>query len=290
MKRRSRPVIKRKPLRRRVKRLLWLLIPILIAWFFLDVFVIEVKYPALSVYHVEVPNLPENLDGFKIVQLSDVHRLDESFDPVIRRAVEIANSQKPDIAVLTGDFAGQDISNYDPCMKLLAEINTKKGIYAVLGNHDHWAGANSVKKAIRENDIRLLDNSNKEVAPGLFIAGVDDHWTGRPNGRKALRGVGRNDCCVMASHSPHSVKEFAGRKGLFICGHTHGGQVQIPFIPRNRLPGLRGSEYIDGWYNRGGILVYVSRGVGVIDPAVRFRCRSEVVLYVLHPGETARVE
>lgn len=248
----------------------------------IDAVLYEPTHPVLTTYHIAIPNLPRELNGYKIVQMSDFHRHRRSPDLAIIRAVELANTTHADAAVLTGDFVGKRTRDIEPCFKMLDKLRVKHGSYAVLGNHDHWTGAKDIIRAIDKHHITLLNNTNSEAAKGLYLVGIDDQWTGKPDVKKAFEGVGKNSY-VMLSHTPKAVGLFKDHKSLLITGHTHGGQGNLPFIQRNKLPGLKGWKYIGGWYREYGILMYVNRGVGTIAMPIRFRCRPEVTLYVLHP-------
>jgi hypothetical protein len=120
------------------------------------------------------------------------------------------------------------------------------------------------------------------------VVGIDDHWAGNPDVDTAFGNVEESGAYVMISHTPLAAGLFAGKRGLLITGHTHGGQIVPPFIPRNRLPGLKGWAYIKGWYEVGDILMYVNCGIGMVNPPLRFRCRPEVTLYVLHPAKGSK--
>lgn len=250
--------------------------------------VIEPRSIQLTTYHIAVPGLPSNQDGFKIVQLSDLHRRYAVPDDVIRKAVKIANSTHADAVVLTGDYVGHTKSDIDPCFDMLKNLHTRLGSYAVLGNHDYWTDSEAVSSSIRKHRINLITNKSAKVADGVYIIGVDDEWTGHPDSAAAFKNVNSRACCIMICHSPMSVTRFKGHRGLLITGHTHGGQIDIPGVPRNLLPGLKGWKYIRGWYSTGDIMMYVNRGIGMINPAIRFHCRPEVTLYVLHPAKGSR--
>lgn len=262
-----------------------LILSIVAAAVFVDATIYEPRFPQLTTYDVAVPNLPASLDGFKIVQLSDIHRRRGVPDSVIKRAVRMANSTNPDAVVLTGDYSGMDPTNIEPCFKMLSKLESRLGAYAVLGNHDHWTGAEAVSESIARHHITLLDNESARLGPGLYLAGIDDQWVGSPDVNAAFRGIPKGSACVMLSHTPVALPLFAGHKGLLVTGHTHGGQVNLPLIPRTRLPGFHNCKCIKGWYEENGILMYVNRGIGMINPPVRFLCRPEVSLYVLHPAK-----
>lgn len=242
---------------------------------------VEPRWIEVTRHEVQLAGLSEALDGTKFVQISDLHRSDTVPDSVIEKTVRIVNSEKPDIVVLTGDFVNHPAENAGPCAEMLSKLKARLGIFAVLGNHDHWTDAETVANALRSAGIVVLDNENREVAPGLFLIGIDDEWAGRPDPELAWSGVDESAGQVLLSHSPLAVDLVSDRRCLMLTGHTHGGQVTIPFISRSRLPGLKGWKYIDGWYTHNDVKMYVNRGIGMIRPAVRFRCRPEVAVFTL---------
>ncbi len=259
------------------------------AW--LEAWWYEPLHPVVSEYAVELPGLPEGLAGFTLVQLSDLHRHGGGLsDEAIKRAVALANRARPDVAVVTGDFAGSDPRDYKPCAALLKQLKAPKGIFAVLGNHDHWVDDGYPREALRLAGIRLLDNEHVEIAPGLVLAGLDDELAGRPDERRALAGVPKGAALVILAHEPRTCERVKERTALLLVGHTHGGQVNLPLLARNKLPGLRGAKWIAGWYREGRVLMYVNRGIGMIPPRVRFRCRPEVSVFRLYPAKGKEVE
>ncbi len=274
-----------KPRSRRLRRVFIVLLLVCAVAFVLLHYNQDVE---LTAYDVGVPGLPPELDGLRVVQLSDIHRSIMVPDSLIEQAVGKANSTHADIALLTGDLVSRGRHNAEPCAKMLSKLDTRLGIYAVLGNHDQWTNAKAVTTALSSRGIEVLRNKHCEPAKGLYLVGTDFVGVsglkpGHPYVRKAFKRVPEDVCYLMVSHTPRAVICFKGKRGLLITGHTHGGQVQIPHIRRNRLPGLMGWKYIQGWYREGDILMYVNRGVGMVNPAVRFRCPPEVTLYVLHP-------
>lgn len=248
-----------------------------------DAIAFEPRYPVLTSYDVALPNLPGELDGFRIVQLSDIHRRRITPDSVIRRAVELANSTNADVAALTGDFVGKDLDDIDPCFEMLSELRTRLGSYAILGNHDHWLDADVVSRSIVSHGITLLNNANAKIAENLYFVGIDDEWAGEPDVETAMLGLEEKVCCVMLSHIPEAIDLFEGHSGLVLSGHTHGGQVKLPSL--RWVPDANPTRYVEGWYRKDRMLMYVSRGVGMSILPLRFRCRPEVTLFVLHPSQ-----
>lgn len=250
--------------------------------------VYEPRNVQLTVYHVAIPNLPPTLDGFKVVQLSDIHRRLIVPDSTIRSAVKIANSTHADVAVLTGDYVGYNRNDINGCFNILSKLKPRLGTYAVLGNHDYRTDPEAVRMALRAHGMILVDNANAKVSKDLYIAGLEDSWEAFPNQDAALEKMPDNAACIMLSHSPLGVNALHGWRGLLITGHTHGAQCYIPPISRDNWPGLLKWKYIRGWYQQMGVLMYVNRGIGMGNAPFRFLCRPEVTLYVLHPSKDGR--
>lgn len=246
-----------------------------------DALVYEPLHIELSTYYLPVAHLPVALNGFRIVQLTDIHRSPITQDSIIIKAIRMANATNPDAVVLTGDFVTDDPTGANEVAEMLSKLTSRLGSYAVLGNHDYVAGAGAVTNALESQGIRCLTNDNVELARGLFLVGLDDHGQGKPDAEAAFRGVGEDSSYVTIAHSPMAVLDIKGRKGLLLTGHTHGGQIRIPFVATHLLPGLVADKYIAGWYLDGNLRTYVNRGIGMTNLPMRFRCRPEVALFVL---------
>ena len=241
-----------------------------------------------NAFEVILPHLPASLDGLRIVQLSDLHRRNTASDKIITQSMQMAEALQPDVLVLTGDFVSSRMKNILPAQKLVSTARAKYGVYAVLGNHDNWVSGPKVAGALRADGIKVLVNKGHRPVPGLYIAGSDDWWTGHPDVDKAFQGQRPDEAGILLAHHPKSAETIPTKPVLVLSGHTHGGQICVPFVPRNWLPGLLGSHYIDGWYRNGRNLMYVNRGIGTTGPPVRFYCRPEITVYTLrhHAGAT----
>ncbi len=152
----------------------------------------------------------------------------------------------------------------------------------------YWTDAPTVSECITKSGIKLLTNGNARLPNGVYLVGVDDEWSGNPDEETAFRGVGKHDPCVMLCHEPTSVKRFSSHAGLVLCGHTHGGVLNIPVLVGCFARFAHCGGYISGWYERGPDLMYVNRGLGSVFPPVRFRSRPEVTLFILHPTKSKR--
>ncbi len=264
----------------------WLVLGLLVVGTVLDAFFIEPRRVQLVTYDVTVPGLSPQLDGFRVVQLSDLHRRWIVPDGNIRRAVDLANTAQADVALLTGDFVSNNASNAEPSCEMLSRLTTRLGSFAVLGNHDHKHAEFAIPNSLARNGIRLLNNESLEVAPGLFIVGIDDLGEKQYDVAKSFANVPNGAARVVMTHNPQLASQMQDYQGLMVSGHTHGGQICLPFSRTANLAGLLGWPYIKGWYSVGGMLVYVNRGIGMTGIPARFFCRPEVTLYILHPGNS----
>lgn len=276
-----------KPRSRRRRVVAWSIGAFLLACA-IDAFVYEPYRPVLSTYDIAIPGLPATLDGFRVVQLSDLHRSSEGSDGIIKAAVDIANSTHADIAVITGDFVYRSAINAVPCCCVLGNLRAKFGSFAVLGNHDNSTGAPRVSKAINNSSIVLLNNKNVRLPNGLVVVGLSDVTLGISKDRVMFDGVEKTEPCLFLAHSQLSIDRLRGRTGLLLTGHTHGGQVSIPIVTRLVVSHFLGCNMLSGYHSKGRVLMYVNRGIGTIFCRMRFRCRSEVTLFILHPTNQSR--
>ena len=243
---------------------------------------VEPHWLALEQVDVPLPDLPAHLDGFAIAQLSDLHRGPEVTQEHIAQAVELALQQKPDLVVVTGDYVSDSAGYASSCAEALAPLTVTGDALACLGNHDHWTDAGAADGALADAGLIVLRNAAREAADGLWVAAVDDVWEQQANLEQSLAEVPVGATVVLLAHEPDYADTVAadGRVSLQLSGHSHGGQVRLPFVGPPTLPYL-GRKYHSGKYRVGGMWLYVNRGVGLIRPAVRFNCRPEVTLLTL---------
>ncbi|MCS6805707.1 MAG: metallophosphoesterase [Acidobacteriota bacterium] len=215
----------------------------------------------------------------KLVHLSDIHARDVGRRE--RRLVEILRAEKPDIIVITGDTV---IRGYTPegLSRVLEQFDAPLGIWFVFGNWEHWEGAPMNPSFYEAAGVRLLLNRGQLVRGDVWLAGFDDLSAGRPNMQAALNGRPADVFTIALFHSPAYFDQVAGQCHLALAGHTHGGQVRLPLLPPLWLPPGCG-PYAEGWYERNGSRLYVSRGVGTAVVNVRFFCRPEVAVITIGP-------
>ncbi len=235
-----------------------------------------------------LPAWRPELADLKLVQLSDFHLHPFTTAAQIEAAVEEARVLQPDVAVLTGDYVLATADAIFELAPILARLNPRLGIYAVLGNHDHWQSAAVVRQGLQEVGITLLHNCHVALEGGLVVAGVDDPWVGRPDLASALDGLSSADVVVLLAHEPDFADQFTRdpRVHLQLSGHSHGGQVRVPGIGAVFLP-QHGQKYDMGLYQVQDAWVYTNRGLGVTGANVRLNCPPEITSITWKPAGAA---
>lgn len=229
-----------------------------------------------------IPNLPERFEGFRITQLTDIHHSRIVDLSEVQRVVNLANETKPDLIVLTGDYTTSYRRYIEPCAEALAGLTAPKGVWAVLGNHDHYTDPELTTRALARNRIAVMNNFNTVIKRGpdaIQLAGIDDWSWNRTDWQRAFYGINEKFPMVLLSHQP-SVLDLEESKtaSLIISGHTHGGQIKLPFIGAPARFATIDLKYANGLFSRGPTQLYVSRGTGVIGLPVRLGVRPEIAV------------
>ena len=227
--------------------------------------------------------LPRELDGLRIVHLSDIHHSPFTGSEQIERAIETANSLEPDIIALTGDYVSHDPGYAAPCAELLGRLRARHGVYAVLGNHDHWTDASLITDLFRAEGIKMLVNEGMRFELGgaaFWLAGVDDTMVGLEDLPLALAGSQADEMKLLLAHNPIILRR-AARAGvdLVLSGHTHGGQVN--WRSERSASGRPRRRILRGLGRRGHTQIYVTRGLGTVVLPIRYGCPPEVSLLEL---------
>jgi predicted MPP superfamily phosphohydrolase len=232
---------------------------------------------------VGLKRLPRRLDGLKVVQLSDIHHGPLTSRAQIERAVEVANSLQPDIIALTGDYISHERTYVQPCAEMLGRLRARRGVYAVLGNHDNWVDAELVTDLFRAEGISVLKNEGlrfEDRGASFWLAGVDDTMVGLEDLPLALAGSRDEELKLLLAHNPIILRR-AARAGvdLVLSGHTHGGQVA--WRNERSASGRVRRRILRGLARRGETQIYVTRGLGTVVLPVRYGCPPEVTLLTL---------
>jgi uncharacterized protein len=242
-------------------------------------------------HHYEITNtdifirdLPQRFEGFRITQITDVHHSRIVGLDQVYRIVALAQQTKPDLFVLTGDYTTTYRRFIDPCAAALGQLQAPEGVWAVLGNHDHYTDPELTTRALERNHITVLNNANTTITRGpdaIQLAGIDDWSWARTDWPRAFYGVDKTRPTILLSHQPR-VLDFdeAQNASLILSGHTHGGQIKLPFIGAPARFAMDDLKYASGLFKRGETQLFVSRGTGVIGLPVRLGARPEIA--VLH--------
>lgn len=259
----------------------------------LDGFILEPHFRVVGErVDIVLSRLPMEFHGFRIAQLTDIHFGPNIGHSHVEKCLRVAHEFKPDVLALTGDFVGHPFRKgygpegarfAEPCSDALVGLKDVPQL-AILGNHDHWNDAEIVHGALAERGITVLRNSSTVMERGgkrLWIGGVDDAFAGKADLPATLAKVPSGEATILLAHEP-DYADYATRfpVDLQLSGHSHGGQVRLPGIGPLILPAMA-RKYHTGHYRIGALQLYTSRGVGVINPPVRFNCPPEVTLITL---------
>ena len=229
----------------------------------------------------------EQLDHLRVAHLTDLHVGRAEPLAVHAEAVRLTNAGQPDLVVLTGDFVNHSLHHLEELTAVVAAFEAP--VVCVLGNHDHWSGAEAVRRALRRGDALVLDNAHTVMTlrgQRLQLVGLDDAYTGQADRRRATRGLRRDVATLGLSHIGEEADGlWAAGVPLVLSGHTHAGQITVAKLHELTVGRLVGHRYVHGLYGerRGEGAVYVGAGVGasVVTLRVGERARREVAFFEL---------
>jgi uncharacterized protein len=243
---------------------------------------------------IRLPRLPEAFRGLTIAQVTDIHYAEYTEPFFVKRVIEHVNRLKPDLVAFTGDYITvgfwprQDTVRFAyNCAEILATVRSPLR-YAVLGNHDcadKFYQA-TVTDALEIHGIPVLDNQYiplERAGARIWLAGAGDASCGQARLDLAVPAgaVRDGEPVILMVHEPDILPEVAPYGvDLMLAGHTHGGQVRIPFVPPMFLPRL-GQHYVEGLFRLGPTQLYVNRGIGTVNLPFRFNCPPEITLITL---------
>ena len=216
----------------------------------------------------------------KIAELSDIHA--RRIGPREKKMFAILEAEKPDLIVVTGDTIGNTKGDYSVARRVYERLHAPLGVWVVLGNWENQFPLRNDRGIYQETGVHLLVNQNALVRPDVALIGLDDPYSGTARLDTAMAGVPKGMYTIALFHSPKYLDVIAGRVDLVLAGHTHGGQIRIPFVRPVWLP--RGcGHYVAGWYEANGTKMYVTRGLGTSIIPVRFLCRPELTFITINP-------
>jgi predicted MPP superfamily phosphohydrolase len=229
---------------------------------------------------------PENT-GFKVAVISDLH-VGSPYWGIrsLKRVIDATNAERPDLILLLGDFVIQGVRGGhfvapEAIANALADLHSRLGVIAVLGNHDWWFDGLRVRRALESRGIRVLDEEALRLTDrgqSFWLCGLQDLWTRGDGANAALAKVADNEPVLVMMHNPDVFPEIPARVSLSLAGHTHGGQVNLPIIGRPMVPSRFKQRYAYGLVEEDGRKLFVTSGVGTSIIPVRFGVMPEVVI------------
>lgn len=250
---------------------------------------IERNIVVVNRYKVPVPDLPHSFHGFTIAHLTDVHLgvlVTESF---VTGVVDKINQLKTDAIVCTGDYVHDrnTTEEIDRVWPILSKLKARHGVFSVLGNHDHWA---DTERSIYwlERTGQNIRHECKAINKGkdrILIGGAGDYLEDKLGIDSAFSCSDENECRLLLSHNPDSIDtQFDTPISMVLSGHTHGGQVIIPFFGPPVVP-VKNKDYTSGLIATEKTQLFISRGIGWAIYPIRFNCYPEIaVLELVNPG------
>lgn len=245
---------------------------------------IEPNWYDIHSVRLELPRLASEFDGYRIVQLSDIHADRWMTQKRLTRIVDRVNQQHPDLVALTGDFVTRSPEKFASILSAFKSLQPKDQTVAVLGNHDVVTNPEPIQQALELSGVKVLVNQSitlQRQTGQLHIAGVGDVWFKFAHLDPILTELPNGGAAILLAHEPDfaDISAATGRFDLQLSGHSHGGQVHIPFIKR-LVPHLA-NKYPAGQYQVGSMIQYTNRGVGMAPLHLRFNCRPEITVFTL---------
>lgn len=217
-------------------------------------------------FDVELPNWPRELDGLRVAHLSDLHVGGLMRRDAALRWARATALAKPDLVLLTGDYVTSGVAFHDEIAEVIGALSAPHGVFATMGNHDYFGDGEPLLSKLRARGVTVLRNQNVTLelrGKKLQIAGTDDVWTRRADVPLALEGWDGVTPLLLLAHDPVLFSLAAARKvPLTLAGHTHGGQLALPFLGRWASLSHLAHPYHVGLYREADSTLYVSPGLG----------------------------
>jgi predicted MPP superfamily phosphohydrolase len=274
------------------------------AWLIITIAIIAAAYVPAKIYldttavdvetvKVKLPTLSEDLQGFKIVHISDLQADLRTGRSRMERYINAVNKLEPDIVVFTGDLVTYGEKYIDEGAYMMGKIKTKYGVYGCLGDHDYWASPRTIIQSLNEQDVTILEDESLTLnvkSSEIGMTFVTNIYSQRPN-MKALNILPSlspgSDVKIFIVHQPsEELVEFAGRNNydMFLGGHTHGGQVVFPLPGIKLTPVSFENSYLSGQYHFGSMFININNGLGFTFAPIRYNASASVSLITLEKG------
>lgn len=272
-----------------LKRILLAFALILMFFSLLLFYAYEIEPRSLVVHREElkVPNWSASLNGFKVVAISDIHGGSHFVtEEKLKKLVETANAENPDLIVLLGDYVSQ-IGKKKSDLKMPSEtvaenlrgFQAKYGVYAVIGNHDWWYDEKKITTELERAGVNVIENEIEQIKVGddsINLWGIEDYWKNRRVPIEPLSAISERKNIIAITHNPDSLLKIPAEIALMFAGHSHGGQVSFPFF--GGYPFVNDRRFMAGHAEVEGKNIFVTTGVGCTGPQIRFRVPPEIAV------------
>lgn len=245
---------------------------------------------------IELNNIGWEFHNYRILNLCDIH-LGQWINPEYLDAlVDYVNNLNYDLITLTGDYVSYVIDGYDTALaKSLSKLKAPDGKYGVLGNHDHWMGADKIREIFKNSNIIDLSNDAVELCRNddkVNLAGVDSCTVCADDLDKVLAKLNDDYPTILLAHEPDFAKQSSqtGKIDLQISGHSHGGQFIVPGFETTPFRGPNSTKYPVGLYNVGDMVQYTSKGLGTNSFRIRINCKPEITIITLKNRNKKRIQ
>ena len=246
--------------------------------------------------NVKINDLPFTFHNYRIINLTDIH-LGQWISPEYLNGVaDYVNSLNPDMITLTGDYVSYILEGYeDDLLDSFKKLKAKDGKFAVLGNHDHWAGADEIREILKQSDIVDLSNdvyTLEKKGEKLNISGVDSLTVGADDFDKVLEKLPSDGASILLVHEPDfaEISSKTNRFDLQMSGHSHGGQLVIPGVKTTPFRCSYSIKYPVGAYKVKNMIQYTSKGLGTNSFWLRINCKPEITQFYLKTTKRKNIE
>lgn len=245
------------------------------------------KVPDIKNQKIYIANWPKELNGFKIIQLTDLHVSNLLTKKWLAEVVDKTNKENPDLIVITGDLTDGYPSNYKENITPLKDLSAKYGVYGSQGNHEYYFDFDGWNAEYLKNNVKMLNNENVIIKDKFILAGITDlvaerYGKATPDINKALRDTNKSLPVILLDHRPSNVEENS-KAGidLQLSGHTHGGMIPV----LAQIVKKENNGYLSGYYkvNENKTQLYVSNGTGIWNGfPIRLGYHSEITLLEIY--------
>ena len=243
--------------------------------FFIEPYLIEVTHHSLKAA-IAAP--------LKIALISDIHT--RGFGSRERKLIRLLESENPDVILICGDSIGRD-NDFGDVTAFLRNLHAPLGVWLVNGNWENHSPPKNEHALYASVGVHFLQNEAAAIRPDVWLLGLDDPFSAAARPDPVIQTIPQGVYTIALFHSPAYFDRIAGRVPLALAGHTHGGQIRIPFVPVFWLPSGSG-RFLEGWYAENNSHLYVTRGIGTSIIHARFLCRPELSILTLEPSANSK--